>query len=268
MRRELWRFAVTNKGLSIFLSCLVLCIPWTAILFYFRAPVGAYVILNAFWVFFSVLAADGSKIRLMNDAIKHMNEKCDPTLLLEETQIMLESKHKDQQAQVFLINRAVALREMGHYGEARAMLESVNVDKYVSFLPANKVVYYNNLADICFLTGDFENAKKWYEKSHRILGDLKEGKQKEKLKEAVGMSFAQIDYMNKNYADAVQKLEKLDKNLMQARVEANYLMGMCYMELNDRDAARSCFEFVLDNGNRLHRVDQAFRILKNMDGRR
>ena len=191
----------------------------------------------------------------------------DPTLLLEETQIMLEAKHKGQEEQVFVINRAVALREMGHYGEARAMLESLNVDKYVSFLPLNKVVYYNNLADICFLTGDFENARKWYEKSHRILSDLKDGKQKEKLKETVGMSFVQLDIMDKNYAEALKKLSAIKKNNMQTRVEANYLMGMCHMELNDRDAARSCFQFVLDNGNRLHRVDQAFKILKNMDGR-
>ena len=76
--------------------------------------------------------------------------------------------------------------------------------------------------------------------------------------------FYTLAYMEKDYLNAISLISGMTFENEESRVESAYLKGMCYLELSDIPNAITCFTYVVNNGNKLHRVKQATSILNHI----
>ena len=166
--------------------------------------------------------------------------------------------------QIRTINYALALRCIGEYDQAFALLSATNIDKNAGMPPAVKVVYYNNLMDLCMLMGKNQEAIIWYEKTAQIFHDIKPGKQKEKLRNTVESNRATWHFCKGEYELALQALSRVKIEDLNGRIENAMMYAHTYLALGEKERATKPLEFVAENGNKLYFATEAKELLAKM----
>lgn len=202
--------------------------------------------------------------RYLRKALEAMKNDCDPYPLLQETQEQLTYPGPKSGRQIMEINYALALREVGEYDKAQALMESISIDKHAT-IPAVKLVYYNNRMDICALTGRYAEAVVWYEKTAQIFQDLRPGKQKEQLRHAVEQNLALFHYCKGEFDLTLQVLRQAKPQNMNERIENAMMFARTYLAMGETEKAKKPLRFVAENGNKLYFATEAKELLTRIN---
>lgn len=222
-------------------------------------PVLLFLLVYGIW--FVSAACD----RLCKKPLKILKNVCDPHPFLEEMDEQRTYPANEAGKQIQTINYAMALRCTGEYEKAFAMLSSINIDKHAVMLPAIKVVYYNNLTDLCQLMGKHQEAVIWYEKTLQIWNDLKPGEQKEKLRNAVESSQAAMHFCKGEYDQALQVLSTAKIENLSDRIENAMMYARVYLVMGETEKAVKPLTFVAENGNKLYFATEAKALLAKIN---
>ena len=229
-----------------------------------EAPIWLVVIVLAagILVFFAAIAAVGDA--LIKKPLETLKNQCDPYPFLEEIKEQQSYPGNNATKQIRTINYALALRCIGEYDQAFALLSATNIDKNAGMPLAVKVVYYNNLMDLCMLMGKNQEAVIWYEKTAQIFHDIKPGKQKEKLRNTVESNRATWHFCRGEYELALQALGRVKIEDLNGRIENAMMYAHTYLALGEKERATKPLEFVAENGNKLYFATEAKELLAKM----
>jgi tetratricopeptide (TPR) repeat protein len=128
-----------------------------------------------------------------------------------------------------------------------------------------KAIYYNNLADVCWLLGDNAAADIWCEKMLRIYQDMPQSKFRKHLDSTALISSAERSYRNEDYSMAMLTLNQAELKNTRAKVSAALLRAQIYIKAGNVENARKELDYVISNGNKCYDVTRAKEILNNID---
>lgn len=212
-----------------------------------------------------VLWAGTAGPRLLRKPAKYLKEQCDPYPYLEEINVQREYPGNGTAKQLRDIDYAMTLRCIGEYELAYALLTQINIDKHGGMIPAYKVIYYNNLMDLCALMGKHREAVIWYEKLLQMFNDLKPGKQKEQLRKTVDTNLADYYFCKGEYDRALRALSQAKPENLSDRIENAMMYGRTYLAMGKTEEAKRPLQFVAENGNRLYFATEARELLAKIN---
>ena len=164
------------------------------------------------------------------------------------------------------INHACALRNIGRYLQSFEILKSID-PSHVSKPPANKFVYYNNLADTCYLIGEIEEAIESHKKAKEAYSSLPD-KAKVSLPDNVFVNLdAQKEFSRGNYQAVLDILAPANEKKLVHKIDNAVLRAKAHVALGHFDDARRELSFVIESGNKLYAVIEAKRILNEIEGK-
>ncbi|MCL2140575.1 MAG: hypothetical protein FWH42_02690 [Dehalococcoidia bacterium] len=202
----------------------------------------------------------------MNKAVKQNNEQCDPNKFLETIEQQLQRVNFKSYRQLLLINKAVALRDLGRFDEVLTILTDIHIDQYNTTLPLTKIVYYNNLVDILIIKGDFFQANIWHSKMMQMINDMTiKGKQKLQLLEFSILNQAELLLADNKFEEVENLMKGLSEKIQNRhRISKCMLYAKLYVKQNKPDEAKPFLQFVIDYGNKLYDVTQAREMLNKI----
>ncbi len=259
--KTFYRFCSKYRTPAKILLGLFLCGAYSLFLWWLHAPIWLHPILWLLLIFINHVAVDSFRNKLLVPAIQQMDDACDPYPLLGELDVQASYPASESMRQIYLINRATALRNIGEFETALTLLRGINIDKSPSTVATIKFIYYNNLADLYHLLGHFDEADVWNEKAQQIWRDLPENKQKQQFSLNVRAASAEALFRKGEYAEAMVLLDQLDFPALRGRVDMALLYARCALQTGNVETAKIKLQFVLQNGNRLFCVEEARKIL-------
>lgn len=203
--------------------------------------------------------------RLLKKPLETLKNQCDPYPLLEESNVQREYPGNGPQKQMRDINYAMALRNAGDYELAYGLLSMTNIDKHAGMLPLWKMIYYNNLMDLCALMGKHQEAVIWYDKLLMMFHDMKPGKQKEQLRGVVEDNRALYYFCRGEYSQTMEVLRQAKPKNLSERVENAMMYGRTYLAMGETEKAVKPLRFVAENGNKLYFATEAKELLAKMN---
>lgn len=262
--KRIHRWVAAHKRLAWVLYGITVCVGYTILLSWLKAPLWAIILLNLLLLAIDYFWVQSCSIKLVRQAEKVLTEHGDPDLLLEETAWLLSHKPSEYFRQVLLIDRCVALRARGEYQKTYEILKSINIDKCAETLPPVKVVYYNNLMDICALTDRIDEVNIWYEKMLLLYHDLKP-KLQQQMNALVLSAQAMERYCAQDYAQTIQILESMPKQQeRKAAIADTLLYAQACIALGDTETAKEKLAWVIANGNKLYAVQEARELMATL----
>ena len=263
--RKMARFMAKHIRFVTVVGMIALPVSWCVIGDAFSFPDWLTYTLAAIFVVYWILLVITASTYLLKEPLESLKNQCDPYPFLEEMDVQRTYPAKEAEKQIREINYAMALRCTGEYEKAFALLSSINIDKYAGMLPDIKVVYYNNLTDLCQLMGKHQEAVIWYEKTLQIWNDLKPGKQKEKLRNTVESTRAAMHFCKGEYDQALQVLGRAKIENLGDRIENAMMYARVYLALGDTEKAVRPLTFVAENGNKLYFATEAKELLAKIN---
>lgn len=249
-------------------SKVIVAIPWIVLeIWWLLLDVPAWIVavfvFITLFAFFIHIHAAGD--RLQKKPLEILKTQCDPYPFLEEMREQQSYAGADAVKQVRAINYAMALRNVGQYDQAYMLLSSINIDKNAGMLPMAKVVYYNNLMDLCFTMGKYQEAIIWYAKTAQIWNDMKPGKQKEQLRRVVEANRAADHFCRGEYQQTLGVLSQAKPENLCDRIENAMMYARTYLALGETEKARKPLQFVAENGNKLYFATEAKELLAKIN---
>lgn len=212
-----------------------------------------------------VLWTGTAGVKLLRKPSQCLKEQCNPYPYLEEINIQREYPGNDIKKQLRDIDYAMTLRCIGEYELSYALLTQMNIDKHGGMIPAYKVIYYNNLMDLCALMGKHREAVVWYEKLLQLFNDLKPGKQKEQLRKTVESNRSTYHFCKGEYEQALRVLGQAKPENLSDRIENAMMYGRTYLAMGETEKAVKPLTFVAENGNKLYFATEARELLAKMN---
>lgn len=258
----MYNLLLKHKLISTIVITVVLCGAISPFLREIESDAWIYAI---FYIFFAVLAicfVESASDKLLKTAAKALNNSCDPTVLLNETEEQLKHVKRGITNQLIVLNHTVALGYMGEYSKAFEILSSFDTDKYKLISPYRayiKMIHSNNMADTCDELGDFESASAWHKKTLNAAKKLGMSNSSEII-----LANASEALRKKEYGSALKILEGLKKKNMLENVCASMVYAKAYIGLGETGKAKEKLNFILENGNKLYMVEQAKKMLEGI----
>ena len=225
-----------------------------------------FAILFLIWYWISYVWVMGASQRLTISAAKKL-DNCDPYPLLKLSEEILSFDLPEKYNTIVLLNYSVALRELGEYEKAYSILSNINIDKFSSTLPSTKIIYYNNLTDICILLNLYPQAEIWSQKLDQHISTFKNQNLINNYESFLLFTNANkciirndtngLFHVLRHYSALEQKTPKAD-------VEMDFICGKAYFELGDYEKAKLYLSLVENRGKSLHRVIEAQELLSKM----
>lgn len=264
MKTAFYRFCSKYRTIAKILLGLFLCGTYSFLLWLVHAPIWLHAILWALLLLITFVAVDNYRNKLLIPTMKTLDDACDPYPLLSELELQASYPASESMSLLHRINHATALRATGDFDTALRILKEINIDKSPSTVNGIKFIYYNNLADLHHLTGQYDEADVWNEKARQIWRDLPENKQKKLLEVNVHAAAAEAAYRKGEYAQTMVLLDQITFPTLRGQVETALLYARCALQTGDTETTKAKLQFVLQNGNRLFCVDEARKLLANL----
>lgn len=262
--KSVYRWVADHTGLCRFCLFLALGVfTFYAATLEHTSFLSIYLLDLAIWFFAGRLIAM-APIKLMEEPTAICEQQCDPYPLLEEMKSMMARKQNGPQQQLMEINYAMALRMVGENYKCAEILENTHIDRYPGTSPYTKFIYYNNLADVFFCLERTLEAQIWHRKALQIYDDLPEGKLKQQITQAAQLSEAQALYYEKDYDSALRKAAKINCQSRRHLLDTALLAAKCHIALEEPEKAREKLQYIIDNGNKLHIVEESKELLNSL----
>lgn len=262
---RLQHFVAKHSILCKVISIIVWAFMWIVLLcgrlnFNIIAGMLCYIIC----IFSYLLIIDATPSLIMQKTMHPLNNKCDPYPLLLETEKLLTYKNSKSAEQLILMNRAVALSDIGRYQEAYDIQKSVNIDKNPA--PINRCIYYNNLFQFCMNLEKFDEAGIWFEKLMQVYADVKGKKALAMLESSIISSKAAEAYRKGDYMASIELTNSNTPKNLRSRVSGAMDYARACIALGENEKAADALAIVIRNGNRLYCVNEAAAMLRKIKG--
>jgi len=254
----------THSLLAKIIFSVFLCTVYTGLLVFLKVGYGGIVIFDLILILATICYVDSCSVKLLNAAIRVLNEQCDPYPLLQESKRQLASAKTGMLKQQLLINYYAAKVSLGEYQAVYEGLSAIHVDKYPGFSPSAKFVYYNNLSSVCDDLKLTDQAEIWYQKSLQLYQDLKSSKQKEQLRESMEEAKIQSLIRKQEYIQALQLLNTFSASTLYKKVHASFSASQIYLAQGMPEKAREHLQYVITHGNKLHVVTLAKELYQSI----
>lgn len=263
--KSFYRWIADHAGLcrGILLLGLAAFIFYAATLEYISLLTIYFIGLFIWFLFGRFISLAASKV--MEDPIALCDQECDPYPLLEAIRQMMTKKQNGPQQQTVEINYAMALRLVGENYKCADILSKINIDRYPNTNIYSKFVYYNTLANVLFALDRDQEAHIWHRKSMQIYNDLPENKLKQQFAPEVQFSAAGALYQAGDYVTSLQKVAWISCKTKRQLLDAALLAAKCHIALEEPEKAREKLQYVIDNGNKLHIVEEARTLLETLN---
>lgn len=263
--KSIYRWIANNTGFCRGIMLLGL----GAIMFYAatleNVPImSVYLFVVVIWFFVARFISMASS-KLMEEPAAICDQQCDPYPLLDTLKQMLDRKQNPAQQQMTQINYALALRLIGENHQCADILEKINIDRFPGTSPYSKFIYYNNLSDVLFLLGRELEAKIWQKKSMQIYNDLPANKMKQQFDHTVQLAEAEDLYRAGDYDLSLRKAAWIDCRSTRQLLDTALLAAKCHIALEETEKAREKLQYIIDNGNKLHIVEEARQLLETLE---
>lgn len=120
--KTFYRFCSKYRTPAKILLGLFLCGAYSLFLWWLHAPIWLHPILWLLLIFINHVAVDSFRNKLLVPAIQQMDDACDPYPLLGELDVQASYPASESMRQIYLINRATALRNIGEFETALTLL--------------------------------------------------------------------------------------------------------------------------------------------------
>ena len=216
-------------------------------------------------IFVLTVSASAAGRRLLKAPTKCLKEQCDPYPYMQEINVQRGYPGSGVVKQLRDCDYALTLCAIGEYEQSFALLTQINIDKYGSMLPLHKIIYYNNLMDLCALMGKHQEAVIWFEKMMQLFQDLKPGKQKEQLRKTVDANLAVYYFCRGEYDRTLYILSQAKPTNLSERVENAMMFARTYLAMGEAEKAVRPLRFVAENGNKLYCATEARELLAKIN---
>ena len=258
--RKFRKWVTENKTLYLVLSCTCMML-FLVFLLVTEASTWMVAMTIIYLFYMTILYPNYCRIMQINEAIQVLNNQCDPYPLLEVTEQFLQKKHSELEKQIYEMNYCVALRDIGEYEKVYRILSELNIDKCGGMTLVNKIVYYNNRADICTVMDKYEEADIWHKKMMQLYDGMRDGKTKQNLARMIRLAEAAELFRTGSYAETVKILRREEANCVRQDVSNCMLCGRAYLKLGETERAKEQLQVVVDKGNRVYEVIEAKELL-------
>lgn len=204
-------------------------------------------------------------LKLLREPMDAMQHQCDPHSLMEETQRQLGTGISGPYRQQLQLNYAVTLRLLGEFRKALEILEDINIDKFSGTAPSTKYAYYHNLCDLNYILGRKEEARVWHRKIRQLYNDLPNPMIRQELAPTYELMEAEILYYEADPSEALQKVSRIPLPHKIMVLDAALLAAKCHIALEEPEKAREKLQYVIDQGNKLHIVQEALALLETLN---
>ena len=263
--KSFYRWITNHTGLCRILLILGLgSFAFYAASFEYVSLVGIYLIVLAIW-FLAGRVISIAPVKLMEEPTAIFEQECDPYPLLEGMEQQMSRNEVGPQRQLTEMNYALALRQVGQNQKSAQILEQINIDRFPGTSPYTRFIYYNNLADVLYSLGRNQEAHIWHRKSMQIYNDLPENKVKNQFTQTVQLSEAEVLYHEGDYDKSLRKAAWIKCKSKRQLLDAALLAAKCHIALEEPEKAREKLQYVLDNGNKLHIVEEARQLLGTLE---
>ena len=256
-------FISKHKGLLRFISIIIFVISFFVFTKSFdnNQAIGialSFVFLIIFNFFLGIVDS-----YLVFKAIERLDVACDYKELYELSARLLKEKNHPKLKQIYSINYALCLIEMGKFDEALNVHLSMDIADYT---PVNvRYVYYHNLAEIYNQLNNKDEAEKCYSIEKSIFENLLNEKSKDNSINTYLAAESDHCYRIGEFEKALSFMQNIKPNNLRQQLGVSYSLGRIYIKLNDYDAAKKHLDFVIKNGNMLYVVKFAKEILKDIE---
>ncbi len=213
----------------------------------------------------SMLFGSAATMRLMDPAVKILQDQCDPYPLLEETSYQLGYVKNRSDRTLLTLNRASGLIAAGYHHQALEEMEALDIHNPA--VPAGwRYTYYHNLVAASIRCGYKEKAEVYYQTAIQQMFDVK-GKEQKQLSSCRMHLSADFCILQGNYTQACDLLFKMVPNNLYEQVSLAYSLAQIAVAQGQPDVARVHLDFVLTYGNRLYTVTKAQSLLEELNAR-
>ncbi|MCL2695710.1 MAG: hypothetical protein FWE69_05235 [Clostridiales bacterium] len=203
----------------------------------------------------------------MNEAVKKLNDECDP----DPMQKIIEEQIVDKRVRpggtymtLLQVNKACTLAVTGQREENLRLLREINIDAKAGILPVVKYTYYNNLASAYMDVDDFRPVEYLLEKSEQLFSCLsaKTKAQKGRLY-AYNLTLASYKLYLREFDEAAALADSIDETDACKRliVAKHMLKAEILIAQEKTDEAIPHLQYVVENGNKLFVVTEAKELL-------
>jgi tetratricopeptide (TPR) repeat protein len=256
------RFYVKHPRAAKNISLVVLVLAVFGLL-YLDVPPWLAVLLLLLFSFsrFFVIANAGNT--LASPAVKQMIHQGDPEPLLKISEELLSYPAAPANRQVYLINYCAALDNVGEHDKAYELLREINIDEKTTH-PANKLVYYNNLAGLRMSMGVNDESVENYQKALKVFEDIKNEKWRKAVAPTANHVRAYLAYFEGEYHSCLALLQTPMPTLT-GRVDQAFLRARVAIAQGDLQTAKEKLHEVIEKGNKLYCVTEAKELLKTLE---
>lgn len=248
---------------KIFIS-VVVCVIYTALLFWLDAAWWIMILIDLLLLFLTNTYVNNCVMKRVDEGVKVLDHQCDPTLLLKETEALLNQKLPEVNRQIVTINYSVALRNLGEIQKAFDLLASVHIDKCPTMLTVNKLLYYNNMADLLEEQGEYKQAEVYFNKLVQVHTDLKDQTQRKHTEYLLTAGSVSRCIQKQEYETALAILNEMPPATLRQEVEGALKRAQITLALNRPEEAKKHLQFVIEKGNRLYCVPRAQELLEHL----
>jgi tetratricopeptide (TPR) repeat protein len=196
---------------------------------------------------------------IINKKVQNLLDiECNPEKYVELSSVRLKNANKLGK-QLLLMNISAGLIEGGKLDEAKNVLDQIGEFPNTNNGNVCRFCLYNNLFDIHIKYKNYELAQELLDKMNVTIKALKNSYMVDKLRNIYIQTIFILSIAQGKCENAepifIQKFNSAKNN--REKVATKYVLGRIYILSAELDKAKDAFNYVINNGNKLHIVELA-----------
>ena len=194
-----------------------------------------------------------------------LTEQCDPYPALKEMEVQMSYQGMKPMKLSRMMDYSTVLMEIGEYEKAYAWKNSLREDMERIKAVSAKTVYYHNMAMTCMKMSKWQEMEYWHGKMMASLQGMRSDSQRQAHYKQMEGYLAAYHYVRREYAESLRILDGMPRNSLRQEVSKAMSYARNYVDLGETEKAKEALAFVVGNGNKLYVVQEARRMLAEME---
>lgn len=262
--KKLSRLAVRSPYLTLVGASALLIAFWTVVLDAIGSPVGVIVTVDVLYLLLVSYAVWSAPTRAMREAVSSLNDLCDPYPMLELCETLLRRRSSTKRRLDVTLNYCIALDMVGEHQRAYDLLASVPVGTAEETSPMPTVGYCAALASICTSLDRKAQAMAYLERVLTRCETVSDTQERTGLAPTVSAARAYMSYLAGDYESCLVHLKSAAHSTLLDEMRRAWLYANASLAIGDMQTAKKKLHRIVQQGHRLHLVDEAKKLLKTI----
>ena len=220
-----------------------------------------------FWVFISAIIGNRYAIKINNDIFKILTQECNPPKYINIMETAMKGKRIGAYKTGVLLNLSTAYLNLEHKDAAKLILDTIGSRFPNTRLGAvNSVCYYHNMFYFYLYKNDLQKAEDALHAMKLCSENIKAKKFRKSNDMAYTYNLCRLNMAKGQYEGSEQIIQDIFDRAkgMYAIVTYKLLLGQIYQHEGRTDEAKAAFEYVIEHGNKLYKVQEAKQCLQQL----